>query len=137
MAKNAVQQALSELGPGESWNMLQNRVNKPKLKKSAQTILDNRVPGIVSQDSMGALPEMEPVGPGQLDPNLEYDPRDGFRKKQNFGGDYSALQMPPQKKAMTSEVINQLHQLWQSMSPDEQGQYGDFVRFMTEMEGEL
>jgi len=136
--KNAVQQAISELGPGESWNMLQNRINKPKLKKSAQTILDNRVPGIVSQDPVEIPMEgFAEVGPGQLDPSLEYDPRDGFRKKQNLGGDYSALEMPPQKKAMTSEVINQLHQLWQSMSPEEQGQYGDFVGFMTEMEGEL
>jgi hypothetical protein len=114
--------------------MLQNRVNKPKFKANAKTILDNRVPGIVSQNPMeipmGELPDLGP-NQGQLDPSLEYDPSIGFRKKQNLGG---SGPMPPGKAEMGPEKVSELFHVWEGMSPEEQAQYEDFVGFLTAME---
>jgi len=135
--KNAVEQALSELGPGESWNMLQNKVNRPKFKGNAKRILDGRMPELLKQDPMEIpMPGVTDMGPGQLDPNLEYDPSRGFKQKDNIGGYVPGqdISVPKRKAEMGPEKVSELFRVWEGMSPEEQAQYEDFVGFLTAME---
>jgi hypothetical protein len=70
-------------------------------------------------------PEM---GPGQLDPNLEYDPSRGFKQKYR----------PPAGEAsgdlMGESFMNRVMQEWDSMSPDEQQIWGNFEDYLALVE---
>lgn len=50
MPWNAVKQGMEDLGPDESWNMLDNKVNRvaPMVKKRAKSVLEQTVPNLGS-----------------------------------------------------------------------------------------